>query len=51
MFGIVSEAILENLDPSYKTGLDFRDCFGREEGLYKIDLDIWDHSREEKPPF
>ena len=32
----------KNLDPSYKTDLDFWDCFIREKLSYKMDLDFRD---------
>ena len=41
----------KDLDPSYKTDLDFLDCFRRQTShliayLYKTDLDIRGHSRD-----
>ena len=37
----------ESLDPSYKTAIDFMDCFGREE-FHKTDLDILSHKKKGK---
>ena len=38
----------KNLDPSYETDLDLRDCFENEKARMIIKFHLWGHSREEK---